>query len=606
MPENDPDGYERSPLDDALQVPGPAVREATGQEYWRAAARPLASAVGLGPLAEPTPQQIASRVDLNKARSLGLDPASTDKIFMDRRAKAAEAKRVLEEKKAREEANKRLMGEKAAINRAQKAGKITAQEAAEARSQLEQSAQPEQSEFAGALANRTPFDEQPGQAQFASLSQPQAATPARPQLAGYRGFGDLERQSQQAQAGFQGALEETGTKLDQAGDLRREAAAKAARADLERVDAVKDLYAERDAAIADFEADQRESDAFHQEAIAVSRESVAAARKQAREHPAAKDRRGIGAKISAAIAMALGAFGASINGGPNVAMQIINDAIGRDLDEQREELAQKKGVLAGALNELGERTREYGDSKKAELIYRDQMLERGKARLEEIQSTVGMDQQTEARLLDMHAQITEQQAQGELELEKHHVQAANQAIGDRGKFRQAGNQIAGMRNRDATAMMSAEAKAIGGSRKTAVPGTRPTGEVELTPQQAGKLRDKRAEAGKVLGLLGELRQGINNDGYEFFRTMGAVRQKTIATMLQTQLKNVAGLGVMSDSDRELLQSIVSDDPSKVFRQDTVKAQIDALDRVVSDGWKVEASSHGLIEQQFGEVTGEGL
>lgn len=55
---------------------------------------------------------------------------------------------------------------------------------------------------------------------------------------------------------------------------------------------------------------------------------------------------GAGQRILSAIAVAMGAFGASITGGPNYALQIVNDRINRELDAQRSELDKKKGKVS--------------------------------------------------------------------------------------------------------------------------------------------------------------------------------------------------------------------------------------------------------------------
>jgi hypothetical protein len=55
---------------------------------------------------------------------------------------------------------------------------------------------------------------------------------------------------------------------------------------------------------------------------------------------------GTAGRILSAVAVAMGAFGASLTGGPNYALQIVNDRINRDIDAQRAELDKKKGKVS--------------------------------------------------------------------------------------------------------------------------------------------------------------------------------------------------------------------------------------------------------------------
>lgn len=55
---------------------------------------------------------------------------------------------------------------------------------------------------------------------------------------------------------------------------------------------------------------------------------------------------GTAGRILSAVAVAMGAFGASLTGGPNYALQIVNDRINRDLEAQRSELDKKKGKVS--------------------------------------------------------------------------------------------------------------------------------------------------------------------------------------------------------------------------------------------------------------------
>lgn len=79
-----------------------------------------------------------------------------------------------------------------------------------------------------------------------------------------------------------------------------------------------------------------------------------------------------GQRILSAVAIAMGAFGASITGGPNYALQIVNDRINRELDAQRSELEKKKGKVS-ELGRIFERNQNLlGDATQAANLTRAQ------------------------------------------------------------------------------------------------------------------------------------------------------------------------------------------------------------------------------------------
>lgn len=95
--------------------------------------------------------------------------------------------------------------------------------------------------------------------------------------------------------------------------------------------------------------------------------------------------RGTGGTIMAAIAMSLGAFGASLTGGENTAVQLITDSINADIDAQKENIATAgKGLEAqeGLLAQMRER---FGDERMAESATRAALLENARLKAEQLE-----------------------------------------------------------------------------------------------------------------------------------------------------------------------------------------------------------------------------
>jgi len=70
----------------------------------------------------------------------------------------------------------------------------------------------------------------------------------------------------------------------------------------------------------------------------------------------------VGRHLGAGVAMALGAFGAAFTKGPNYAMQIINDAVDRDLMAQRADIASKREDAKDALTSVNIARQNFTDA----------------------------------------------------------------------------------------------------------------------------------------------------------------------------------------------------------------------------------------------------
>lgn len=112
-----------------------------------------------------------------------------------------------------------------------------------------------------------------------------------------------------------------------------------------------------------FQADQMKKQADRDRTIKEGNDYLDTLNKDVREGKIDPDgyfaEKGIGARIVAAIAIGLGQFGASMTGGQNTAMQIINDQVARHVEAQKAALKQK-GVAAEAQREKIAMLRQQG------------------------------------------------------------------------------------------------------------------------------------------------------------------------------------------------------------------------------------------------------
>jgi hypothetical protein len=118
--------------------------------------------------------------------------------------------------------------------------------------------------------------------------------------------------------------------------------------------------------------------------------------------------------IAAAIAVGLGALGASLpaqyggTGGPNVALQIIDKAIDRDIQAQRDDIANQRAGVGIQMNLLSQMRQQYGDERQAESAARVVMLETFKMKLLETAAQSGSAKvEANAQVLIAQADQTE-------------------------------------------------------------------------------------------------------------------------------------------------------------------------------------------------------
>ena len=115
--------------------------------------------------------------------------------------------------------------------------------------------------------------------------------------------------------------------------------------------------------------------------------------------------KGVGAQIAAALGTALGAFGASLNGGPNTALEILNGAMDREIRAMEREFDQAKDVATLENNMFAEVRRAGMDANEAYHAVKRGLYEKAGANLDllaakykspEIQANA---QQTKAALM---------------------------------------------------------------------------------------------------------------------------------------------------------------------------------------------------------------
>lgn len=93
------------------------------------------------------------------------------------------------------------------------------------------------------------------------------------------------------------------------------------------------------------------------------------------------ENKSLAGKVTAALAVGLGAYGAAMTGTPNFALNIITDAINRDVDAQKANIALKEKGLQAKKTSFDMLRDKFGDERTAEALARDLMLKDVNARV---------------------------------------------------------------------------------------------------------------------------------------------------------------------------------------------------------------------------------
>lgn len=257
--------------------------------------------------------------------------------------------------------------------------------------------------------------------------------------------------------------------------------------------------------------------------------------------------RGTGARIAAAIGMALGAFGAALTGGRNGAMDIVNSAIDRDLDAQESEIQVKRDKINIQGNLIAQIRQSGVDERSARSMARQHYLEQTAATLESKAAASPADVQQNAVMTV--AQLREK-AEAEAEQRK---QITTQTVKAKAPA---------YSPMDLQKMNEEE-------RKRFVPDA---GGLALDAGQAAKMNEYAAAHNKIVGKIQALQALVDKHGNETFPTTAKAEMVQLFNGITTDMNKEAGLGAMSGSDRELIQGQIAD-PTKFWARGVTTSKL---------------------------------
>lgn len=272
--------------------------------------------------------------------------------------------------------------------------------------------------------------------------------------------------------------------------------------------------------------------------------------------------KGTGSMIAAAIMQGLGAFASArwnIAGG-DLPAKIISQAVDRDIEAQKEEIAKKKGLVDAESNVYQMMRQRFGDDRLAESATRQYLFEGAKLRLDQLG----------AKYQGAEAQAKVGQLKGALDVEQ--------------------QKDAMLFAKTAADIYDTKAKSANLNADKYVPSLQ---QYALTAEDAKEMKKASSDLASVKSGLSRLKEIRSKYGSEIANRPVVKEAKTIATDMLLKYKNIAQLGVLSESDKELLDRLIPADPTQFEWTGSTNAQLDAFGKLVERGYSELAISKGL-------------
>ena len=318
-------------------------------------------------------------------------------------------------------------------------------------------------------------------------------------------------------------------------------------------------------------------------------------------------------KSLAGIAVALGQFGASLTGGQNAALGIINNMIDRDIQAQRDEIENARADLDVTKNRMAFLRQEMGDSQAAEDRAKQELTVAHLGTLEQIDTSLmpakkaAEVEQTKAALQAQAAQFG-MQAQEKLFNnrvtalgEERAAEATRQSLGiENEKLRLAKISALAdsMKERKADPFSPEALRARGLAKKEgAVVNDK---DLEVGSQVTADLNDMNAQIDDlvdfVFGAINpETGKREGGTGSKVSWKDDAIAAQQMLTGIQLTLKGDAfeRLGILAGPDMDLLEKLTGANPTSL-RQDKVKKLLSGLQKRVNRKVEKTLDSRGMM------------
>lgn len=261
-----------------------------------------------------------------------------------------------------------------------------------------------------------------------------------------------------------------------------------------------------------------------------------------------------GSKIAASIGIALGAIGAAVAGGENQALKIINNAIDRDIEAQKNNYTMGRNKLVDKQNAFQMAMKEFGDQNTALLASKSSALGVAELKLKEI-AAKSSSEEAKAKAQFLSGQIME----------------------ERGKLNAAitANLQKSVAARQATLGEGVEDPSLLPEEQQKKVVKMPNGlyKPAISEQGAKVVNEQMIAASSIKNILSQLKK-LADPAIPF--STRAAQIDGLKAEYTALKKNEMGLGVMSDSDKQLVESTIGN-PGSIM-SDRAKVMLDQVDK----------------------------
>lgn len=283
----------------------------------------------------------------------------------------------------------------------------------------------------------------------------------------------------------------------------------------------------------------------------------------------------VGELTVASLAVALGAFSQAFTGGPNAALQIVNDNINNAIDAER-------GLLKDMESQFSDKSAAREAARAAKLREHSQALE---SFLTEYTAP-----EEALRLKEMSAALQQEEAQAIANAAQAEHASTYQGLA----FRQ-NNAVARANIAQTNAELAAKAGAAKDGAGVSVPGLDGQGISKEATKDAAEIKGTIDAMRATIGRLKELREA---NGAEMFSGPAANEMKQLATDLKLQYKEAMKLGAVSESDQEQLDNMIGD-PTRIGH---VIDELDGLEKQVGRTAAARLKALGFTESSWRKAT----
>jgi hypothetical protein len=272
-----------------------------------------------------------------------------------------------------------------------------------------------------------------------------------------------------------------------------------------------------------------------------------------------------GAKILAAISVGLGAYAASMTGGRNYAMEIIDGAIADDIQAQKLELQQKGAAIDDKRNLLNDLINQGMSEAEAEEASRLMLLQKAKRTLDErLLDIKDARMKEDAKNLDERLNLKIAETKANLMMKA----IPQERMVTETKLLPTAKLSAELAQMKENAKLSAQRKFQDeqGLPKKEIDARTVQGYIGLAPDptDARKMREAVAGSNAIIKQLEELVAFREKHGFELVNRKVVADGKSLATTVALELKSEPffNLGVLTGPDLDLIEDTMPLDPTE--------------------------------------------